>query len=404
MAAPLQAIPLMATVASISRFHSFELARQLENRQALAAIYTGLARRFVRRYGVRHDRLRSFPWIQTPLEIAQRFDVLSPALTRRLGRLAHCALDSHIARTLPACHVYMALAGIGLASGTAAQARNIAYVCDRSSAHIEFQNRLLADAYQALDLPWTPIATAAIERDLAEYEQADAVVVPSRFAYDSFIARGFPEHRLHRVPFGVNLTHFSRQAPRDEEFRVLFVGAPGVQKGLHFLLQAFARAAMAKSRLVIVGHPEPETAELLKRFPVAGIELVGPVPPDEVARQMSRASVLVMPSIQEGLAVVQAEALACACPVISSTHAGGADLFEDCEQGFIVPVGDIDALAERLTRLRDDPVLLAEMSAKALLRAQNMGGWDHYGDGICALFQRLAYARGHDVAALSGEG
>jgi hypothetical protein len=61
MAAPLQAIPLMATVASISRFHSFELARQLENRQALAAIYTGLARRFVRRYAVRDDRLRSFP-------------------------------------------------------------------------------------------------------------------------------------------------------------------------------------------------------------------------------------------------------------------------------------------------------------------------------------------------------
>ena len=111
-----------------------------------------------------------------------------------------------------------------------------------------------------------------------------------------------------------------------------------------------------------------------------------------------------MPSIQEGLAVVQAEALACECPVISSTHAGGADLFDDGEEGFVVPVGDIDALADCLSRLRDDPVLLEEMSEKALLRAQNMGGWDRYGDGICALFQRLAVARGHEVAAMSGEG
>jgi len=203
------------------------------------------------------------------------------------------------------------------------------------------------------------------------------------------------------VPFGVNLTSFSRRAPRDVEFRVLFVGAPGVQKGLHFLLQAFARAALPNSRLVIVGHPEPETEALLKRFPVADIDFVGPASPDEVARQMSRASVLVMPSIQEGLAVVQAEALACECPVISSTHAGGADLFDDGEEGFIVPVGDVDALADRMTRLRDDPVLLEQMSRKALIRAQKMGGWDRYGDGICELFQRLARARGHDVRVQS---
>ncbi len=393
------AAPLKATIASISRFHSFELARQLENRQALAAIYTGLARRFVRRYGVEESLPRTYPWIQTPLEIAQRVDALPPSLTRRIGRFAHCALDRHIARTLPDCHVYMALAGIGLASGRAAQSRNIAWVCDRASAHIEVQNRLLCEGYASLDLPWRPIDSAAIERDLAEYAEADAVVVPSRFAYDSFLERGFPAERLHRIPFGVSLARFSRCAPRDAEFRVLFVGAPGVQKGLHFLLQAFARAALPGAGLAIVGHPEPETAALLKRFPVSGLEMVGPVSPDEVARQMSRASVLVMPSLQDGLAVVQAEALACGCPVISSTHAGGADLFDDGKAGFIVPVGDIDALADRLTGLRDDPALLAEMSRNALSRAEAMGGWDRYGDAICALFQRLAGARGHDLAA-----
>ena len=389
---------LKATVASISRFHSFELARQLQARNALAAIYTGLAKRFVRRYGIEENLLHSFPWVQVPLEIAQRFDLLSPGMTRRMGHVAHRALDRHVARKLPACHVYMALAGIGLESGRAAQARGTAYVCDRSSAHIEVQKRLLTDAYAALDLPYTPIDSCSVERNLAEYDQADMVVVPSQFAYDSFVESGFPAERLCRIPFGVNLDSFSRQMPRDTAFRVLFVGAPGVQKGLHFLLQAFARAALPGARLVIVGHVEPETDILLKRFPVADIDLVGPVPHDEVARQMSRASVLVLPSIQEGLAVVQAEALACECPVISSTHAGGADLFEDGEEGFIVPVGDIDALADRMTRLHDDPVLLDAMAEKAGRRARQIGGWNGYGDAICDLFLRLARARGHDVS------
>ena len=194
---------LKATVASISRFHSFELARQLQARNALAAIYTGLAKRFVRRYGIEEDLLHSFPWVQVPLEIAQRFDLLSPGMTRRIGHLAHRALDRHVARKLPACHVYMALAGIGLESGRAAQARGTAYVCDRSSAHIEVQKRLLTDAYAALDLPYTPIDSYSVERNLAEYDQADMVVVPSQFAYDSFVESGFPAERLCRIPFGV---------------------------------------------------------------------------------------------------------------------------------------------------------------------------------------------------------
>ena len=163
------------------------------------------------------------------------------------------------------------------------------------------------------------------------------------------------------------------------------------------MLQAFARAALLNARLVIVGHAEPETEILLKRFPVADIDFVGPVSHDEVARQMSRASVLVLPSIQEGLAVVQAEALACECPVISSTHAGGADLFEDGEEGFIVPVGDIDALADRMTRLHDDPALLEAMAEKAGRRARQMGGWNNYGDTVCQLFLRLARTKGHNV-------
>ena len=53
---------------------------------------------------------------------------------------------------------------------------------------------------------------------------------------------------------------------------------------------------------------------------------------------MSRSHVMVLPSIEEGLALVQAQALACGCPVIGTRHTGAEDLFSDGNEGFIVPI------------------------------------------------------------------
>jgi hypothetical protein len=111
---------LSTTVATISQFHSFEVALQLQKRHALKTIYSGLARQFLRRYPVDPATLRTFPWFQTPLEAAQRLKFLSPAQSMKLEWIAKTALDRHISRTLPDCHVFRALSGVGLAAGRAA--------------------------------------------------------------------------------------------------------------------------------------------------------------------------------------------------------------------------------------------------------------------------------------------
>ena len=55
--------------------------------------------------------------------------------------------------------------------------------------------------------------------------------------------------------------------------------------------------------------------------------------------------------MEEGLALVQAQALACGCPVIGTWNTGAADLFSDGVEGFIVPPRDPKAIAERLRQL-----------------------------------------------------
>lgn len=109
---------------------------------------------------------------------------------------------------------------------------------------------------------------------------------------------------------------------------------------------------------------------------------------------MSRSHVLVLPSIEEGLALVQAEAMACGCPVIGSTNTGGADLYTDGVEGFIVPIRDARAITDRMQLLTDEPELQRTMRAAALRRVQSMGGWTTYGERWEELLLQLTSRRG----------
>lgn len=88
---------------------------------------------------------------------------------------------------------------------------------------------------------------------------------------------------------------------------------------------------------------------------------------------MSSSHVLVLPSVEEGLALVQAQTMACGCPLISSTNTGGEDLFSDGVEGFLVPIRSPEAIAERLQQVADDPDLQQRMSEAGSSRVRRIG-------------------------------
>jgi glycosyltransferase involved in cell wall biosynthesis len=87
--------------------------------------------------------------------------------------------------------------------------------------------------------------------------------------------------------------------------------------------------------------------------------------------------------------MVMAQAMACGCPVISSTNTGGEDLFTDGVEGFVVPIRSPEAIAARLQQLADDPALQQRMSEAALARVRQIGGWHQYGEAWAKLLREL---------------
>lgn len=386
------AFPMKVVLTTSGKFHTFDLARQMHKRDALAAIYTGYPAFQLKNEQLPAASIRSFPWLHTLYMARRKVGLTNKRFSRELAWWGHQALDAYAAATLPPCDVFVGLSASGLATGRKAQSRGAAYVCDRGSSHIRYQDNILREEYRRNGAEFDGVDPRVIAKEEAEYAAADLITVPSNFVKRSFVEMGVPEAKLRHVPYGVDLSRFEPAGkPDPERFDVLFVGSISLRKGIAYLLEAIAGVHHPRLRLTFVGTMAPEARRIIDRYESKfPISCLGHVPQSKLKEIMSASHVLVLPSIEEGLALVQAQALACGCPVIGTTNSGIEDLIDDDIEGYVVPIRCAEAITDRLQRLADDFGLRERMSAAALERVRGFGGWDTYGDRMYTVFSELA--------------
>lgn len=375
----------------VGRFHHFDLARQLDKRGMLAHFYTGYPSWKLQGEGLPRERVTNFPWVMVPYMALCQWRLLREQWKRMLFWHSLETLDEFVSRHLAPCDVLLAISGSGLRTARVAAQRGIRFACDRGSSHIRYQDAILKEEFSLWGESFSGVDPRVIAKEEAEYEAADLVIVPSEFAFRSFVEMGVPQGKLRKVPYGVDLRRFAKTAePSRDVFEVLFVGQVSFQKGVPYLLNAFKRLRHPHKRLRIVGGLQPEMERYFKLHPPdATIAIIGHLPQSALKDVMNHAHVMVLPSVQEGFGLVQAQAMACGCPVIGTTNTGAEDLFIDEVEGFIVPPRDPRAIAERLELLADDPGRRERMSEAALRRISFFGGWDAYGDRIVTVLTEL---------------
>jgi glycosyltransferase involved in cell wall biosynthesis len=220
------------------------------------------------------------------------------------------------------------------------------------------------------------------ERFLEEYELADLIVVLSEKAAETFRVRGFPDEKLFYLPRGVDIDRF-QPGTRSPKFIAVFTGALIERKGIHHLLEAWARLDLKDAELWLVGAVHDEAKPHLTQFARENVKVLGFVRDHE--KLLQQASVYVFPSQWEGSAKTVYEAAASGLPAITTREAG--DVIRDGIEGIIVQPGDVSGIAAAIKRLYDDRPLTERMGIAARQRVVENFTWDHYRERLLVAYE-----------------
>jgi sugar transferase (PEP-CTERM/EpsH1 system associated) len=177
---------------------------------------------------------------------------------------------------------------------------------------------------------------------------------------------GVAPGRITQIYNGVDLGRFVLPVRTGGDFVVGTVGRLQAVKDQATLLRATARLlerepglrARLRLRLVGDGAERGPLERLARELGIAGSTTFTGFR-DDIPAELARLDVFVLPSLNEGISNTVLEAMACATPVIATAVGGNPELVTEGETGFLVAVGDEQALAERLGRYAADPALRA---------------------------------------------
>ena len=207
-------------------------------------------------------------------------------------------------------------------------------------------------------------ATWLLERPLPIVYRGVPIEAVSQSTADDLVERGFPRASITVVPNGVDLGFYTPDPAgrRAAEPTVLYLGRLKRYKRVDLILRAVAvlRDRGVKVRLIIAGRGDhaPELARLRDELGLtAQVEMPGFVSEEEKRRLFRESWVHVLTSPKEGWGIANLEAAACGTPTVASDSPGLRDSVVDGETGFLVPHGDVEALADRLGQLVADEML-----------------------------------------------
>lgn len=225
-----------------------------------------------------------------------------------------------------------------------------------------------------------------LERKSRELALADVVIVPSQFVARSLEGELSAHQRVVVAEFGSpeggkvesgkqKVENGNRKSGKNQPLRVLFAGSMSQRKGLADVFEAIRLLGRSDVELVVMGSPVAP----MSFYRAQGVPFTyeAPRPHHEVLDLMETCDVLVLPSIVEGRALVQQEALSCGLPLLVTANAGGEDLVIDGKTGFLVPIRSPEVLAAKIAWLADHRPYLEAMRESCREQAARCT-WDRY--------------------------
>lgn len=227
-----------------------------------------------------------------------------------------------------------------------------------------------------------------VEHLIEEYWAADYVIAQSTLTVDYLLRLGIAAKRVVLLPLGVDVNRFHPIAAKDtaHPFRALFVGQLGIRKGLHHLLEAWQQLDLPNAELLLAGSIDKHQFgdKVLEKYQGA-YRWLGFVD-EQLPKVYQNSDIFILPSLAEGAALVMHEALASGLPCIVSANVGCT--LRDGIEGFVISVGDVEALKDRIRRLYLNPELRRAMGVAARVQAERFT-WQEYSRRLILMYQTI---------------
>lgn len=290
-------------------------------------------------------------------------------------------------------------------SFAAARAAGITTVVERPNAHTGFAFDVVDQECRRIGFTLPPDHEhrpneRTLQTEEAEYAAADFLLCPSDFVRDTFLAKGFPAAKLLRHQYGYDPTRVQPRALNQRAegpLTVVFAGVAAPRKGLHIALQAWKDADIARQggQFLICGSFVTGFAEFLgPLLTLPGVKVLGHR--KDLPAILSTADVMVLPSFEEGSALVTYEGRGAGCVLLVS-HAAGA-VARDGVDALIHSPGDVTRLREHFDLISRDRAYLERLRAESLAGIGQLT-WEHAGARLDACYHQALIALGRVTRA-----
>ena len=218
--------------------------------------------------------------------------------------------------------------------------------------------------------PLVPAPDAYWDRLAAEWAAASVVLVNSEWSRSALVAQGVPAGKIAVLPPPYEPRSAALLPPRppDGKLVVLWLGTVNLRKGIPYLIDAARRLHRSNPAVEVVVAGPVHVADHVVADAPPNVRFVGRVDRAAAEACYRRADVFVLPTLSDGFAVTQLEAMSQGLPVIATPNCGrvvtpGLD-------GLIVPPADAEALAAAIASLDADRLRVREMSRHAVVKSR----------------------------------
>lgn len=290
------------------------------------------------------------------------------------------AFDKYVSKEIKTteANVFWGFQGSCYESLKTANVMNKISVCELATAHISAAKEILGEEVE-LHTEWADSIDNFVfpdgyeQRLKEEPHRADFVIAASEFTKQSLLNDGIDEKKIIYLPLGFDnsaIPYYPKQYKNNAKVKLLYAGTITQRKGIKYLLEAIKILNDKNIELHIIGGIQG-SGKALQKYQNHFV-YHSPVSQKEIFKAYNDYDILVLPTIFEGFGLVIVEAMAAGVPVITTNHSIGAEIINDKENGYIVPIRDAEAIAKAIANFKllkpDEKQKMSENAYQSVLK------------------------------------